>query len=352
MTIHTLTAFFDERAHADEAVALLGQVGLSDPSVTLSPFDARDEFATFDPLSAGAPKRKGFWGMLEDLFGGSDDHDLYAEGVRRGSTMLTAQVDDEQLDQAVEILDRHGSIDLNEREVSWRNDGWLGGSVGMPFGASVVPPASDLDRMRVTSTMAPVEPAPVITPADFAVSSPIEAPVAVMARSTMEPERIPATSSDLMALNTERRDTDVLQVVEERLVVAKRSVSRGKVRVHSYTVETPVTAEIRLRDETVRIDRQTTDRTVSAEDLKVEGFQDRTIEMEEVDEEPVISKTARVVEEIGLRKDVSNHNETIHETVRSTKVDIDDGRDTVAESKPKTATQSYGSADNLPIEPL
>ena len=167
MTTHTITAFFDDREHADEAVALLRRAGLSETDVTLSPSDARDEFATFDPLSAGLPRRKGFWGMLEDLFGGSDDHDLYAEGVRRGSTMLTAQVEDERLDDAVEILDRHGSIDLDEREVSWRNDGWLGGSVGMPSGASLAPGALGLETKAAPVIIPPVEPAPVMTPASF-----------------------------------------------------------------------------------------------------------------------------------------------------------------------------------------
>ena len=198
MTIHTLTAFFDDRAYADEAVSLLRQAGLRDRCVTLSPADARDEFATFDPLLAGEPKRKGFWGMLEDLFGGSDDHHLYAEGIRRGGTLLTAQVDDEQLDQAVEILDRHGSINLEEREISWRNDGWLGGVVGMPFGASVIPDALGLDTMA-SSAMLPVEPAPIMPPAAFAVSSPVEAPVLA---SAVEIERAAPTSTDAMA----RRD--------------------------------------------------------------------------------------------------------------------------------------------------
>ena len=349
MTIHTITAFFDDRAHADEAVGLLRQAGLSERSVALSPADARDEFATFDPLSGGEPKRKGFWGMLEDLFGGSDDHHLYAEGIRRGGTMLTAEVDDERLDQAVEILDRHGSIDLEEREISWRNDGWLGGSVAMPFGASVLPDALGLDTLA-TSAMLSVEPAPVIKPASSTLLSPVEAPVLA---SAVETERVAPTSADPAAVTTDRRDADVLQAVEERLVVGKRAISRGKVRIHSFVVENPVTAEIRLRDETIKVDRQAVDRAVSQDDLKVAGFQDRTIEMEEVDEEAVVNKTARLVEEIGLRKDVSNRTETIHGTVRSTKVDIDDGRDIVAERmREAEVVPGTGSAGSAPMKPV
>lgn len=347
MKIHAITAFFDDRAYADEAVSLLKQAGLSDQSVTLSPPDARDEFATFDPLNGGEPRRKGFWGMLEDLFGGSDDQHLYAEGIRRGSIMLTAQVDDERLDRAVEILDRHGSIDLDEREISWRNEGWLGGSAGMPFGASVLPDGLGLDTMTAAA-MLPVEPVsvPVVEPGSSAASSPVGTPILPSAVEAEPAMPRPAEAATVLG------DANVLQVVEERLVVGKRAVSRGKVRIHSYMVEKPVTEEIRLRDETIRIDRQAVDRTISQDDLQVAGFQDRTIEMEEVDEEAVVNKTARLVEEIGLRKDVSNRTETIHDSLRSTKVAIEDGRDTAAvDEREAERLQTTGSPRGVPIKP-
>ncbi len=121
-----------------------------------------------------------------------------------------------------------------------------------------------------------------------------------------------------------RGSEDVLQVVEERLNVGKRAVSRGKVRLHSYVVESAVSEDVTLRDETVTIDRHAVDRPVAA--LGADAFQERTIELEEIDEEAVVSKTARVVEEIGIRKDVSDRTETVRDTVRSTKVDVEDGR--------------------------
>ena len=45
-----------------------------------------------------------------------------------------------------------------------------------------------------------------------------------------------------------------------------------------------------------------------------------------MNEEAVVAKTTRVVEEIGIRKDVSNRAETVTDILRSTKVDIEDGR--------------------------
>ena len=76
------------------------------------------------------------------------------------------------------------------------------------------------------------------------------------------------------------------------------------------------------------------------------GFEDRTLEMEEIDEEAVVSKTARVVEEIGLRKDVSARTETIHDRVRSTKVDIDDSRRTSITDEASPPSAVAGGADD------
>ena len=116
----------------------------------------------------------------------------------------------------------------------------------------------------------------------------------------------------------------MVQVVEERLSVGKRAVSRGKVRLHSYVVETDVSEDVTLRDETVSVDRRAVDRPVAA--LGADAFKERTIEVEEIDEEAVVGKAARVVEEISLRKDVTDRVETVRDTVRSTAVDIEDGR--------------------------
>ncbi len=130
---------------------------------------------------------------------------------------------------------------------------------------------------------------------------------------------------------------DVLQVVEERLDVGKRAVSRGKVRLHSYVVENQVSENVNLRDETVTVDRRVVDRPVAA--LGADAFQERTIEMEEIDEEAVVAKTARVVEEVGIRKDATDRVETVRDTVRSTKVDVEDGR--------TTGTTATGSASTF-----
>ena len=60
------------------------------------------------------------WGMSEEEAHG------YAEGVRRGGTLVTARVEDAQIDTAVQILDADGTVDMNDRTEGWRREGWQG----------------------------------------------------------------------------------------------------------------------------------------------------------------------------------------------------------------------------------
>ncbi len=310
MAKQTITAVFDTRDHAESAGLSLRQAGIPAADVTLSPEDAREELgANYGTVTA--PKPTGFMASLENMFGGYDDRDTYAEGVRRGGTLLTAHVDDAHIDRAVSLLEQHGAVDLEEREETWRGEGWTGGRTGAGMAATGVAGAGAAD---LTMTSA--------APAATAVTTDTR---------TVAPTAAASARTGTVA------GEDVLQVVEERLEVGKRAVSRGKVRLHSYVVENQVSENVNLRDETVTVDRRVVDRPVAA--LGADAFQERTIEMEEIDEEAVVAKTARVVEEVGIRKDATDRVETVRDTVRSTKVDVEDGR--------TMGTTTTGSASTL-----
>jgi uncharacterized protein (TIGR02271 family) len=113
----------------------------------------------------------------------------------------------------------------------------------------------------------------------------------------------------------------VLPVVEEELQVGKRQVQRGGVRIHSHVTERPVEEQVNLRDETVRVERRPANRAVG--DIGRDAFQERTFEVTETDEEPVVSKQARVIEEVVVGKDVQERTETVRENVRRTDVDVE-----------------------------
>ena len=115
----------------------------------------------------------------------------------------------------------------------------------------------------------------------------------------------------------------MVQAAEEELRVGKRDVGRGSVRVRSYVTERPVEEQVELRQERVTIERRPVDREASTRRGCVP---ERTIEAVERGEEAVVSKTARVTEEIGLRKDVEHETETVRDTVRKQEIEVEDDR--------------------------
>jgi len=80
------------------------------------------------------------WGMSEE------EAHTYAEGVRRGGTMVTARVDETLANTAANILGDEGHVDMSERSRSWRNEGWSGRyepsreAAYHQGGAAIVPP--------------------------------------------------------------------------------------------------------------------------------------------------------------------------------------------------------------------
>jgi uncharacterized protein (TIGR02271 family) len=110
-------------------------------------------------------------------------------------------------------------------------------------------------------------------------------------------------------------------VVEEELHVGTRQVQRGGVRLYTRVTERPVEETVRLRDETVHVERHPVNRPATEAD--VAAATERTVEVTETDEEAVARKQARVVEEVVVRKDVEEHTETVRDTVRRTEVEVE-----------------------------
>ena len=126
-------------------------------------------------------------------------------------------------------------------------------------------------------------------------------------------------------------DQTVIPVTQEELVVGKREVDRGGVRVYRRVVEEPVSESVNLREEHVVVDRRPVDRAVTEADL-LGG--DRTIELTETAEEAVVGKTARVVEEVRVGKQATDHVETVRDTVRHTEVEVEQlGTNTASDTR-------------------
>jgi len=100
-------------------------------------------------------------------------------------------------------------------------------------------------------------------------------------------------------------------------------MGHGKVRVRSYVIEQPVSQQVTLKDQHVHVERHAVDRPLRPD----EGtFQERTIVAEETREEPVVSKQARVKEEVVVKKDAQQHTQTVSDKVRHTEVKVEDER--------------------------
>jgi uncharacterized protein (TIGR02271 family) len=123
------------------------------------------------------------------------------------------------------------------------------------------------------------------------------------------------------ATNRSTAEEAAIPVVEEELQVGKRQVRRGGVRVYSHLVETPVEENVQLREEHVRVQRNTVNRPATEADFQ--AVKGNAIELTETAEEAVVSKQARVVEEISVGKDVTQRTETVRDTVRHTEVEVE-----------------------------
>jgi uncharacterized protein (TIGR02271 family) len=205
-------------------------------------------------------REQGFWASL---FGGEPDSDtaVYDRSLQSGSTVVTVKAPEGHINRVMEILESHHPVDIDER--------------AMGYG--------------LTQTTAVREPI---------------APTMPLAGTTA-----PAT-----------KGAETIQLAEESLAVGKRVVNRGGTRIRRYVVETPVEESVSLHSEKVTLDRRpvTDDRPVTDAD-----FTDKTIEMTESTEEAVVSKTARVVEEVALRKEATDRVETVRDTVRKEEVEIE-----------------------------
>ncbi|RDL47898.1 hypothetical protein BLJAPNOD_05123 [Ensifer sp. M14] len=173
----TVTGLFDTYDQASQAVRDLKAAGISDDDVSMVASNAEGRYGVDDPegVAAGAGTGAGLgaavggagglltglglmaipgvgpvvaagWlaataagaaagaiaggavggliGALTDSGVPEEDAHVYAEGVRRGGTLVTARVSDDEVARAEAILKRSNWVDLEERRASYREQGW------------------------------------------------------------------------------------------------------------------------------------------------------------------------------------------------------------------------------------
>jgi hypothetical protein len=196
----TVTALYDTKADAEAARERLS-----------SAVDVEGRAKIIDQSSMGGDQGSSDFNSVPLSH---EDRAAYGEGLRRGGFMLCAQVDeDEDADKIVSVLEQTSGVDLDERQTSWRNEGWSGSSDRQTTGQATFGSSQDRDTSFGSSTTGTTDRSNII-----------------------EEEHIP--------------------IIDEQLRVGKREVERGGARVRSYVEERPVHETVNLREEHVNVTRR------------------------------------------------------------------------------------------------
>jgi len=270
-----IVAVFDTVPHTEDAVRALQSAGIDagairryrkgDPMIPRG--DATGAFR--ETVTEEEPHRSsgGFWSWL---IGGETTADVYQSGYERDYPAYT---------QAIESGKTVLAVTVEESEAP-----------------------RVMDVLDARSPLELEDTGPVAGSADLAPRTTAAAPV----RATREAE-----------------GEEHIPLAEEELAVGKRRVDRGTTRIHRYVVETPVEQQVNLQDERVEIERR---RPMTSSAPGPHAFEERTVEVRETTEEPVVSKKAAVREEVVVRKETTEHPETVRDTLRKEEVKIESPR--------------------------
>src|SRR5690606_17175088 len=115
----TLVGLFDDRSAAESVRQELIDAGFDSSNIRLSEQETSETGTTVTKR-----KGRGFWAELRDFFG-MEGRSQCEEARRRGSTIVAIDVaDDQQLDNALDIMQRHNPVDLDRRILEWQQAGW------------------------------------------------------------------------------------------------------------------------------------------------------------------------------------------------------------------------------------
>lgn len=293
---HTIIGVFDDLSQAKSAMSELIAAGFGRDRVHLNPHT--------ESTSAGSGE-SGIGHFFRSLFGmeHEDEHrsheSIYTEAARRGSSVLTVDAEnDTERDRAVAIMQRHSPVDLDKRAAQWRSEGWTGYQAGTSqLGASQSGATQSGASQSGTSRSATSRTGTSQTGANQT-----------------------GTSRTARTREAEQDETIRVPIIEEQMKVGKRTVDHGGIRVVQHITQKPVHESVDLRKESIDVERHGVNRPASEADLA--AFKEGSIEIRDRDEEPVVSKEARVVEEVEIGKHVTHEQADIDDTVRRTEVEV------------------------------
>jgi uncharacterized protein YjbJ (UPF0337 family) len=144
----TITALFDDRSDAEAAKARLSQSRVDTDHIRIH--DKQSE--GYHETGHSTHEHRGIWASIKNAFLPDDDRHTYEEGVRRGGYLLTVDVEDDAVAEAVRVLEDANTVDIDERAESWRSSGWEYPASGASTGAAAFGAASEGAVGRVNPT--------------------------------------------------------------------------------------------------------------------------------------------------------------------------------------------------------
>ncbi len=268
----TLVGIFDDYTAAQKAVQQLSKAGIKQGDISIARNEGGKGYTTYGGANStdyttGTSIGDDIANFFDGIFGtdvNDDEGGTYSESVRRGSTVVVVNADDNMLDRAADVLNSAGAVDVDRRHAQYRASGY-----------------QKFDR---------------------------KAPLYNEEQTRTETQ------------NYANQGEVALPVIEEQINVGKRVVQRGGVRVHTRVTERPVEGSVNLREENVTVDRRPVDRNATDADFAAIKEGDFTVTTKA--EVPVVGKEARVVEEVVVGKNVTQREETIRDSVKRTDVDV------------------------------
>ena len=113
---------------------------------------------------------------------------------------------------------------------------------------------------------------------------------------------------------------EVMRLAEEQINIGKRAFETGTTRIRRFVTERPVEQQINLHEEHAKMVRRAITDPKYTADI---DWSDKEYTVTETAERPVVSKTARVVEEVAVGKEGSDRTETVRDTVRRQQVEVE-----------------------------
>lgn len=282
---HTVVGLFNNRNAAQAARQELIQKGFTPENIDVSHRAATGSADTNTTQSATTKNSTtqieitdSVGNFFKSLFGGDESTARnYTNAAGDADAILTVHTDsDERARQAAGILDHNGAIDIDAASTQHNQQN--------------LPPAAYATNQNT------------------------------------------AHSAETTTRNAAQNQGETpIPIIEEQLQVGKQTVETGGAHIRSRIVEKPVEASVRLREEHVVVERRPVNRAPTNADLAT--FTEGSIDIIERAEVPIVKKSAHVVEEVAVGKNVSEHEETIRDTVRRTEVDVEEvNRETTARS--------------------